>query len=207
MNNVPNLSIATTQFQPRDGDKAYNLSVIDKFTAQAKQQGADAIAFHEMCITAYTFTKDLSEQEMHELAESVPNGPSTQHLIELAKAYDITLLAGLVEEEGGKLYNTYICVDPNGMKAKFRKLHCFISPYLSPGDSYVTFDLKGWTCGILICYDNNIIENVRATTLLGAEVIFAPACHRLYPFGYARTRLCRRCTLAKQTYRSGIPSS
>src|SRR5262245_31896198 len=27
---------------------------------------------------------------------------------------------------------------------------------------------------ILICYDNNIIENVRATRLLGAEIIFMP---------------------------------
>jgi predicted amidohydrolase len=36
------------------------------------------------------------------------------------------------------------------------------------------FDLFGWKCGILICYDNNIIENVRATTLLGAEIIFMP---------------------------------
>jgi predicted amidohydrolase len=36
------------------------------------------------------------------------------------------------------------------------------------------FDLKGWKCGILICYDNNVIENVRATALLGAEIIFMP---------------------------------
>ncbi|MEM6629826.1 MAG: nitrilase family protein [Bacteroidota bacterium] len=168
------ITIASAQFQPKDGDKAYNLSVIEKLTSQAKLQGADAIAFHEMCVTAYTFTKDLSEKAMHELAEPVPNGTSTQRLIEIATNHDITLLAGLVEKEAGKLYNTYVCVDKNGLKAKFRKLHCFISPYLSPGKSYVTFDLKGWTCGILICYDNNIIENVRATTLLGAEVMFAP---------------------------------
>jgi predicted amidohydrolase len=32
----------------------------------------------------------------------------------------------------------------------------------------------GWKCGILICYDNNIIENVRATKLLGADIIFMP---------------------------------
>ncbi len=32
----------------------------------------------------------------------------------------------------------------------------------------------GCKCGILICYDNNVIENVRATTLLGAEIIFMP---------------------------------
>ena len=42
------------------------------------------------------------------------------------------------------------------------------------GSNYEVFDLMGWKCGILICYDNNIIENVRATTLLGAELIFAP---------------------------------
>lgn len=36
------------------------------------------------------------------------------------------------------------------------------------------FSLHGWKCGILICYDNNIIENVRATALLGAEIVFMP---------------------------------
>jgi predicted amidohydrolase len=43
-----------------------------------------------------------------------------------------------------------------------------------PGNEYTVFELKGWKCGILICYDNNVIENVRATALLGAEIIFMP---------------------------------
>jgi predicted amidohydrolase len=67
-----------------------------------------------------------------------------------------------------------VCVDKNGLVAKFRKLHPFINPHLTPGDRYCVFDLYGWKCGILICYDNNIIENVRATTLLGADIIFMP---------------------------------
>jgi predicted amidohydrolase len=58
--------------------------------------------------------------------------------------------------------------------ASFRKLHPFISKFLSAGDKYVVFELYGTKCGILICYDNNVIENVRATTLLGAEIIFMP---------------------------------
>jgi predicted amidohydrolase len=45
---------------------------------------------------------------------------------------------------------------------------------LSPGNEYVVFDLFGWKCGMLICYDNNVVENVRATALLGAEILFAP---------------------------------
>ena len=67
-----------------------------------------------------------------------------------------------------------MCVDETGLIAKFRKIHPFISRFMSPGNEYVVFDLKGWKCGILICYDNNIIENVRATVLKGAEIIFAP---------------------------------
>ena len=168
------LKIAVAQFQPRDGDKAYNLSVMEKLIQKAKSGGAEVISFHEMCITAYTFTKDLSRTEMLKLAESVPDGPSVQRLIELSQTYGMPILAGLVEKEEEQIYNTYICVDENGLIAKYRKLHPFISPYMSPGNEYVVFDLKGWKCGILICYDNNVIENVRATTLSGAEIIFAP---------------------------------
>lgn len=168
------INIATAQFEPKDGDKAYNLSIIEKLTKEAKNNGAEVVSFHEMCITAYTFLKDLSKEQMHDLAEELPSGPGCQRLIQIAIENDMTVLAGLLEVEDDRFYNTYICVDKTGMLAKFRKLHPFISQYLSPGNEYVVFNLKGWKCGILICYDNNIVENVRATTLLGADIIFAP---------------------------------
>jgi len=97
-----------------------------------------------------------------------------ERLIGIAGTYDVALLAGLVERDGDRLYNTYVCVTGEGLVARFRKLHPFISPHLSAGDKYLVFDLFGCRCGILICYDNNVIENVRATTLLGAEIIFMP---------------------------------
>jgi len=168
------LKVAVAQFQPKDGDKEYNLSVIQRLTSKANEGGAEVVSFHEMSITAYTFLKDLNRQQVIELAEKVPDGKSTQKLIEIAAKFDVTLLAGLVELEDDKVYNTYVCVDKNGLKAKYRKIHPFISKYLSPGNEYVVFNIKDWKCGILICYDNNVVENVRATSLLGAEVIFAP---------------------------------
>ncbi len=168
------LKIAVAQFAPKDGDKEYNLSVIEKLAAKAKNAGAEVISFHEMSVTAYTFFKDLDKEQIEKLAENIPDGESTRKLIQIAEKYDITVLAGLVEIENGLFYNTYICVDKTGLKAKFRKIHPFISKYLSPGNEYVIFDIKGWKCGILICYDNNVVENVRATSLLGAEIIFAP---------------------------------
>ncbi len=171
---MKDLIIAVAQFQPKDGDKEYNLSVIENLTANAKHAGADAISFHELSITAYTFLSKLDKNQLSIVAENVPDGPSCQRLISMAAKYDIAILAGLVESYNHQLYNSYVCVDGNGVKAKYRKIHPFISQHLSAGNEYVIFDLYGWKCGILICYDNNVIENVRATTLLGADVIFAP---------------------------------
>ena len=168
------INIATAQFQTRNGDKEYNLSRIETLTAEAAGKGARVVSFHEMCITSYSFLRKLTRTKVFDLAEKVPSGESTRHLIRIARKYDVALLAGLVEKDGYRLFNTYVCVTGDGLVAKYRKLHPFISQHLSPGDQYVVFDLFDCRCGILICYDNNVIENVRATTLLGAEIIFMP---------------------------------
>ena len=169
------LKIASAQFENRSGDKEYNLSVIDRLSAKAAAQGAQVIAFHECSVTGYTFARKLSKEQMLEVAERIPEGPSIQKLIEIARKNQIVILAGLFEkDEQDQLFKAYVCVDQNGLLAKYRKLHPFINPHILPGNEYVVFDLLGWKCGILICYDNNIIENVRATKLLGADVIFMP---------------------------------
>ena len=149
--------------------------MIDKLSKQAANQGAAMIAFHECSITGYTFARHLSKDQMLEVAEFIPQGRSTDALIQIAKRNDIAILAGLFEKDAGNnLFKAYVCVDKNGLVAKHRKLHPFINPYLTPGDQYTVFEHEGWKCGILICYDNNVIENVRATALLGAQVIFMP---------------------------------
>jgi predicted amidohydrolase len=170
-----NLRISTAQFENKSGDKNYNLSVIDSLSQQAAAGGADVIAFHECSVTGYSFARHLSKEQMLELAEYIPDGESIVTLTVIAKKHSIVILAGLFEKDAqDNLYKAYVCVDENGLIAKYRKLHPFINPYLTPGDAYCIFEIKGWKCGILICYDNNIIENVRATKLLGADIIFMP---------------------------------
>lgn len=167
------LKIATAQFETASGDKPANLATIRRLAAQAASQQCDVISFHECSISGYTFASTLSKEELFAVAEPVP-GPSSDSLVSLAAELDIVLLAGLFERDGDKIYNTYFCASKTGILAKFRKLHPFISPYLSPGNELVVFDLLGWKASILICYDNNIVENVRATALAGAEILFAP---------------------------------
>jgi len=169
------MKVATAQFENRSGDKAYNLSVIDRLSKKAADQGAHVIAFHECSITGYTFARHLSREQMIGLAEAVPEGESIQQLIRISRKNNIIILAGLFEKDSdNNLYKPYVCVDKTGMIARFRKLHPFINPHLTPGNEYCVFDINGWKCGILICYDNNIVENVRATRLLGAEILFTP---------------------------------
>ena len=172
---MKNLKVATAQFENRNNDKAYNLNCIEVLSRDAAAAGADVILFHECSITGYTFARHLSREALLEVAEFIPDGPSIQALIAIAAQYQITILAGLFEKDSdGKLYKAHVCVDQTGLLGKHRKLHPFIHPNILPGNSYTIFEIQGWKCGILICYDSNIIENVRATVLLGAQIIFMP---------------------------------
>lgn len=172
---MQNLKIATAQFENRSGDKAYNLSVMDTLAAQAAADGAQVISFHECSVTGYSFARKLSREELLVQAELIPEGKSISQLRQISARHNIVVLAGLFEKDrDDNIYKAYVCVDRNGLIAKFRKLHPFINPHILPGNEYCVFELLGWKCGILICYDNNIIENVRATKLLGADIIFMP---------------------------------
>ncbi len=172
---MKNIKIATAQFENRSGDKNYNLSVIDRLSKKAAEAGADAIAFHECSITGYSYARKLSRDQMLDICESIPDGESIRRLQSIAEKNKITLLAGLFEKDSkDDIYKAYVCVNETGVIAKHRKLHPFVNKYILQGNKYTVFDLFGWKCGILICYDNNIIENVRATKLLGADIIFMP---------------------------------
>ena len=168
------IRIGAAQFEYRDGDKAYNLSRIRGLTRAAVDKGADVVSFPECCIPSYSYVQSFSKAQMLGLAEPVPDGPSTRALIEIAREFRVPVLAGLFERDGETLHNTYICVGPDGFIARHRKLHTFVNRHLTPGNEYGVFDLYGCKCGILICYDNNLPENVRMMALKGAQIVFMP---------------------------------
>jgi len=181
--------VATVQFQHEPGDKSYNLGRVRDFVTEAAGSGVEIIAFPEMCITGYWHVRKLTREGVDALAEAVPEGTSTQELLRLSREHSITIGAGLIERgDDGKFYNAYVVAMPDGRWARHRKLHAFEGPYMSDGDTYTVFDTPhGCRVGVLICYDNNIIENGRATVLLGAEILLAPhqtgGCNSLSPHG------------------------
>ena len=136
------IKVATAQFENKSGDKEYNLAVIDQLSAEASVSGAQVIAFHECSITGYSFARHLDKKQMLALAERIPDGPSIKKLIDIASKNNIAILAGLFEKDTEDIiYKAYVCVSPDGFVAKFRKLHPFINPHITPGNQYCVFDL------------------------------------------------------------------
>lgn len=169
------IRIATAQFEHRDNDREFNLGRIDALTQVAAERGAEIVSFHEGCISGYSWIQPLNKDELLEMAELVPRGPSVQALIEIARKHGVHVMAGLFErDEADHVYNCYVTVGPEGYVSKFHKLHPFVNPHLTPGADYCVIDLLGCRVGFLICYDNNLPENVRVTAMEGAEIIFMP---------------------------------
>ena len=173
---MQNVTVASVQFEHVPGDKQANLAKIRHFVEQAARRDVKIIAFPECSITGYWFLRNLARDEFAALAEPVFEGPSSQVLMELSRQYGMTIGAGLIEAgKDGRFYKAYVVAMPDGTVQRHRKLHAFVSPYLTCGSEYTVFDTPhGCRVGVLICYDCNLVENVRITALMGAEVLLAP---------------------------------
>ncbi|MDA0335750.1 MAG: nitrilase family protein [bacterium] len=180
MNACPEVSAlirtAAVQFMHRPADLAYNWGRVEHFCAQAAVQGVQIIAFPEMCITGYWHVRHLNRAQVEELAEVVPMGASSQRLVRISAQHNMIIGVGLIEAgQDGQLYNTYVVAQPDGRVDAHRKLHCFVSPHMASGNRYTVFDTHlGCRLGVLICWDNNLVENARLTALQGAQILLAP---------------------------------
>ncbi len=186
---MKNIKAASVQFQSNPGDKSNNMETIEHFVKQAASEQVQLIVFPECCITGYWFLRKLSRNDLSALAEKVFDGPSSQHLQNLAQRYEIIIGAGLIEEaDDCRLFNTYVVALPNGKMYRHRKIHAFINEHISQGHEYTVFDTPhDCRIGVLTCFDNNIIENARMNALMGADILLAPhqtgGCRSKSPHG------------------------
>jgi predicted amidohydrolase len=170
------LRAASVQLELQQGNKEANFKKIESFAASAALRQVRLLAFPECAITGYWFMRHLSAGALALLAEPVPSGPSTQRLLALARQHHMSVGAGLIEAGPDRaFYNTYVVALPDGAVHRHRKLHAFEHDAIRSGDELTVFDLPdGWRAGVLICYDCNIVENVRMTALRGADLLIAP---------------------------------
>src|SRR5438477_7042703 len=92
------------------------------FSARAKNEGAELIVFPEASDTGY------SMPVIRDHAKPWTEGavPSLQ---EMAKAFSLTIVAGVSERAGEAVYNSQVFIDPTGkIVASYRKTHLFVLP-------------------------------------------------------------------------------
>jgi predicted amidohydrolase len=168
------LRSAVVQFEAVPDRPDLNLATVTRLAHQAVEDGAQLIVFPEMCLFGYWHLRRHTADRLHELAEPV-TGPTITKVRALAQQLDVGLGVGFLEQDDGALFNSYAVCLPDGAVHVHRKLHAFEHEAISSGSTFTVFDTP-WQArvGILICWDNNLVENVRATALLGATVLLAP---------------------------------
>ncbi|WP_406048454.1 nitrilase family protein [Kribbella sp. NBC_00889] len=165
---------AVVQFEPVPDQPAANLATVERLAREAVADGAQLVVLPEMCLLGYWHLRNHSAERLHELAEPA-DGPLVSRIAALAQELEAGLGVGFLETADGKLFNSYAVCLPNGDVHVHRKLHAFEHEEIASGSSYTVFDTPwGFRAGVLICWDNNLVENVRITALLGATVLIAP---------------------------------
>jgi predicted amidohydrolase len=174
------LRSAVVQFEAIPDQPEQNLAIVDRLARAAVEGGAELVVFPEMCLLGYWHLRRHTAERLHELAEP-RTGPHVSAVRALAQELGAGIGVGFLEyddlagREPGRLFNSYAVCLPDGSIHVHRKLHAFEHEAISSGSEFTVFDTP-WQAkvGVLICWDNNLVENVRATALLGATVLLAP---------------------------------
>ena len=150
------------------------LERIADFCEQAASENAELALFPELIVHGHCTPNTF------ELAEPVPDGPSTARLADLARQFRLFLCAGMSEKEADIVYNTMVLLGPDGYIGKQRKLHMSRDEALfyKGGREISVFDVGKCKVGIVICYDNQFPEIARVAALKGADVILMPHAAR-----------------------------
>jgi 5-aminopentanamidase len=160
------------QYNPSFGEVAKNLEAV---AAALERVEADLIVLPELFASGYQF---VSQEEAHQLAEPVPDGPTSRCLMEIAKRRRCHIVAGLPERAGSACYNSAVVVGPAGLIGCYRKTHLFYEEtlFFTPGDSgFQVWDIGPAKIGVMICFDWYYPEAARSLAVQGADIICHPS--------------------------------
>jgi N-carbamoylputrescine amidase len=179
MSQPPPVQVGLIQFSCSSDPEA-NLAKAVARCQEAARKGAQIICLQELFRSEYFCRTE--EHHLFDLAENIP-GPSTTALAQVAKEYQVVIIASLFEKRAHGLYhNTAAVLDADGaLLGIYRKMHIPEDPaffekfYFTPGDlGFKTFKTRYAEIGVLVCWDQWYPEAARITALKGAQILFYP---------------------------------
>jgi 5-aminopentanamidase len=168
------MRIACFQGPEHPDTPARNLARLARIAGRAREQGAELLIAPELFLTGYA----IGAQAVARLAEPI-EGPSLTAAAEIARRADIALLFGFPERAAGKIYNAAVLIDAGGaVVTSCRKTHLFgdvdREQFAEGGVKSDIVEFRGFKVGLLICYDVEFPETVRALALSGADLVIVP---------------------------------
>jgi predicted amidohydrolase len=168
------MKIAVVQMDVILSGKQANLARILDAASAAARSGAKIVVFPECALTGYCFD---SLEEARSVAEPVP-GPSTETIARLTRQLDCTVIVGMLEGHGEKVYNAAAVIETGGITGTFRKIHLpfvGVDRFTTPGDRpFTPFQTREGKVGVNICYDASFPESARVLKLQGAQLLAVP---------------------------------
>jgi predicted amidohydrolase len=179
------LTVAGLQHHGVLGDVEANLDLIADAARRSSERGADLLVTPEMFVTGYNLGDRLAPLATPELVDRVAS---------IAVEVGIAILAGLPEPvPSGGVANALVLIDADGTELlRYRKTHLFgdLDRHLFvAGDTLPPLvELHGVRIAVLICYDVEFPETVRAAALDGAHVVIVPTA-QMEPYAHIAERL------------------
>ncbi|MDQ0989767.1 carbon-nitrogen hydrolase family protein [Streptomyces sp. V3I7] len=173
---------ALLQSSGTPGSTAENLKVLEAAAVRAAAADAALLAAPEMFLTGYAIGDGIAR-----LAEPA-DGDAADAVADIARRHGLAIAYGYPERAGDAVHNSAQLISADGARlANYRKTHlfgCFERDHFTPGDQpVVQAEVNGLTVGLMICYDVEFPENVRAHALAGTDLLLVPTA-QMHPFQF-----------------------
>ena len=159
-------------------DKRANFRRAEPMIRRAAAGGAKIVVTTECFLDGYAIAdKSIPLDTYRALGEPIPEGEYFKRLAALAERLNIHLVAGMMEADGQKRYNTAVLLGPDGkLVGKYRKQklgHELVRN--TPGDRSLVFQIPYGRAGLMICADRTEPAIVRRFVDRGAEFMICPS--------------------------------
>lgn len=166
------LRVAVWQCASRPGDVAGNLARLAAVAERLSAEDADVLVTPEMFLTGY----DVGPVE-----GLAPEGPEFQAVAAITERTGLAIAYGYPEAlPGGRVANAAQLVDRGVSVGRYRKRRMFgalDADRFTPGSDLPVFALRGREVALLICFDVEHAEDVRALAAAGASAVLVPTAN------------------------------
>ena len=167
------ITVTNCQFQPKCGDKNYNLNKVSEMLEGVR---TDLVLLPEF------FSTGISHEAFKNFPEDEDGGKTIDFLRKLAKDLNTNIVCGsVIERVSDKSYNTSFVLNRKGETVcKYRKIHLFNCfggtehKRITAGENLVITDLDIGKIGMAICFDIRYPQHFAALKQRGAELFVCP---------------------------------